>query len=166
MEVTFVRATADDAAALATLHTSANADLTARFGVGPWSRGSTERGVLSMMRRAMVVAVHLQKDVVGTFALQTKKPWAIDLSYFSRVKRPLFLTSMAVDSKHQRKGIGRSSIEEARRLASQWPTDAIFLDAWDADAGAGEFYRKCGFREAGRAVYKGAPLIYFEMLMR
>lgn len=166
MQIRFARATADDAAALATLHTTANADLTARFGVGPWSRASTERGVLSTMRRAMVVAAHLRNDVVGTFALQTQKPWAIDLSYFSRVEKPLYLTSMAVDPKHQRKGIGRSLIEEARRVASAWLGDAIFLDAWDADAGAGEFYRKCGFRETGRAIYKTAPLIYFEMLLR
>ena len=45
----------------------------------------------------------------------------------------------------------------------KWPGDAIRLDAYDSQAGAGEFYRKCGFREAGRASYRGTPLIYFEM---
>ena len=45
------------------------------------------------------------------------------------------------------------------------PSDAIRLDAFDADAGAGEFYSKCGFREVGRASYRSVPLIYFEMLV-
>ena len=31
------------------------------------------------------------------------------------------------------------------RIARQWPGDAIWLNAWDAEAVAGEFYRKCGF---------------------
>ena len=43
--------------------------------------------------------------------------------------------------------------------------DAIRLDAFDCAAGAGEFYRKCGFTEAARVVYKGVPLIDFEMVL-
>jgi GNAT superfamily N-acetyltransferase len=72
---------------------------------------------------------------------------------------------MAVHPDWQQKGIGRRCIEEAKRLARKWPADAIFLDAYDAKAGAGEFYRKCGFREVGRVTYRNAPLIYFEMLL-
>jgi hypothetical protein len=44
--------------------------------------------------------------------------------------------------------------------------DAIRLDAYDAEAGAGPFYAKCGFEERGRVVYKGDPLIYYELLLR
>jgi hypothetical protein len=46
-----------------------------------------------------------------------------------------------------------------------WPADAIRLDAWDAQAGAGEFYRKCGYREVGRAAYRKTRLIYFELAL-
>ena len=35
-----------------------------------------------------------------------------------------------------------------------------------ADTGAGEFYRKCGFREVARVTYKGTPLIYYEWLVK
>ena len=31
--------------------------------------------------------------------------------------------------------------------------------------GAGDFYRKCGFREVGSATYRSAPLIYFELIL-
>jgi hypothetical protein len=50
-------------------------------------------------------------------------------------------------------------------MAAQWPADAIRLDAFDAEAGAGGFYSKCGFREVGRVSYRNVPLIYFEMLV-
>lgn len=72
---------------------------------------------------------------------------------------------MAVDPARQRRGIGRAYVAQARTLAACWPADAIVLDAYDADAGAGEFYCKCGFREVGRVTYKKTPLIYFEMLL-
>jgi len=39
------------------------------------------------------------------------------------------------------------------------------LDAYDTAAGAGEFYRKCGFEEVGRVIYRGTPLIYYQMLL-
>ena len=42
---------------------------------------------------------------------------------------------------------------------------AIRLDAFDAEAGAGAFYARCGWTEVGRAVYRGAPLIYYQFLI-
>ena len=48
---------------------------------------------------------------------------------------------------------------------SAWPADSIRLDAYDADAGAGRFYARCGFLERGRVVYKGDPLVYYELLL-
>jgi GNAT superfamily N-acetyltransferase len=56
-------------------------------------------------------------------------------------------------------------VEEALRLARAWPADALRLDAYDAEAGAGTFYRKCGFREVGRVTYRSDPLIYYELLV-
>ncbi len=72
---------------------------------------------------------------------------------------------MAVDPARQQKGSGWLCLEEVKRIVKEWPGDVIRLDAYDAAAGAGEFYRKCGFREVGRASYRQTPLIYFEMLL-
>jgi GNAT superfamily N-acetyltransferase len=72
---------------------------------------------------------------------------------------------MAVAPEWQGQGVGRLCVNAAKRIAKNWPAQAIFLDAYDAAAGAGEFYRKCGFREVGRASYRGAPLVYFEMFV-
>jgi ribosomal protein S18 acetylase RimI-like enzyme len=81
------------------------------------------------------------------------------------VKKALYLTGMAVSPALQGKGIGRKLIDEAIGHAVAWPANAIRLDAFDAEAGAGGFYIKCGFREVGRVVYRKDPLIYFELLL-
>jgi GNAT superfamily N-acetyltransferase len=105
------------------------------------------------------------REIVGVLRLATKKPWAIDPSYFRTVSRPLYLTDMAVKPALQRQGVGRRLLVEAVATAKQWPADAIRLDAYDAPAGGGGFYSKCGFHEVGRHRYKGTPLIYFELLL-
>jgi len=140
-------------------------DLTARFGKGPWSGQASEKGMLFQMRQGTIFIARRRNKLIAALTLSTRKPWAIDRKYFTPCKRPLYLTGMLVDPSLQRTGIGRLCIEEARRIGREWPADAICLDAWDADAGAGEFYRKCEFREVGRATYRTAPLIYFEMLL-
>jgi ribosomal protein S18 acetylase RimI-like enzyme len=117
------------------------------------------------MRGSSVFIVRRRTKVVATLQLATKKPWAIDASYFVKCERPLYLTGMAVDPEFQRMGIGRAMLEEAQQIARAWPGDAIRLDAFDSPAGAGEFYAKCGFRVVGRATYRETPLIYFELIV-
>jgi GNAT superfamily N-acetyltransferase len=158
-------ATVDDVPDLVSLHLSVNKDLTSKYGKGPWSGGLTDKGVLFGMRRGTVYVARYRGRLIATLTLSGRKPWAIDTKYFSASKQPLYLTSMAVSPGEQRKGVGRLCLDEARRIARKWPSDAIRLDAFDAEAGAGEFYSKCGFREVGRAIYRVAPLIYFEMLL-
>jgi GNAT superfamily N-acetyltransferase len=102
---------------------------------------------------------------VGTLRLANKKPWAIDVSYFTPVKKAIYLTGMAVLPNLQRRGIGRLLLQQAVIQAQAWPADAIRLDAFDANAGAGAFYARCGFREVAHVVYKKDPLIYFELVL-
>jgi GNAT superfamily N-acetyltransferase len=165
MKLTLSIAAQDDVDELAALHTAAANDLTNRYGRGGWSMRSTEKGVLHGMRHSRVLVARRGKTIVGTLLLPTKKPWAIDVSYFTPVKMPLYLIGMAVLPTLQRQGVGRLLIKEAVRQARAWPADAIRLDAFDADAGAGGFYAKCGFREVGRVTYRKAPLIYFELVL-
>jgi len=165
MKLRFFTAVRSDALELAALHTAANEDLTKRFGQGLWSSAATEKGVLLAIRRSRVIIARKDTRIVGTLNLQTKKPWAIDVSYFTPVKKALYLTGMAVLPVMQKQGVGRALLEEAAKIARAWPADAIRLDAWDADAGAGPFYAKCGYRELARTAYKGNPLIYFELVL-
>ena len=168
MKLAFAIAGPEDAAELAALQTAAAAELTRRFGRGAWSGAASERGILATMRLpkfSKKLVVRTRGRIIGTLRLATKKPWAIDVSYFTPVTRPRYLVCMAGDPRHQGTGVGRALVEQAVAIARDWPGDAIRLDAWDAEAGAGGFYAKCGFRKAAHAKYKGAPLVYFEMLL-
>jgi GNAT superfamily N-acetyltransferase len=165
MKLTISFATPSNAPALAALHCAVAKDLTLRFGRGFWSMKTTEKGVLSGMRHSRVLVAREGKRIVGTLNLHTKKPWAIDVSYFTTVEKALYLTGMAVVPAMQRQGIGRRLIKEAVKHARAWPAGAIRLDAFDAEAGAGAFYAKSGFREVGRVVYRKDPLIYFELIL-
>lgn len=150
---------------IAALHNATAGALTARFGEGHWSSLVTERGTVLAQRHARVRVGLSGKRILTVLRLATKKPWAIDVSYFTPVKRPLYLTGMAVSVGHQGEGLGRLAIEDAFETAAAHPADAIRLDAYDAEAGAGSFYAKCGFQERGRVVYKGDPLVYYELIL-
>jgi GNAT superfamily N-acetyltransferase len=154
-----------DAVAIAELRTAAAQRLTKEFGQGHWSGAVTEKSVLRAVRTSCVRVARNGRGIVGTLRLATKKPWAIDPEYFTQVRRPLYLTDMAVHPAMQRQGIGHQLLDDASSVARGWPADAIRLDSYDAAAGAGPFYAKCGLREVGRVAYRGTPLIYFEMVL-
>ncbi|MBY0496393.1 MAG: GNAT family N-acetyltransferase [Cyanobacteria bacterium] len=120
--------------------------------------------MLRDIKVSRVLALRDGGEIIGTLALQTRKPWAIDLSYFTPCAKALYLINMAVLPDRQRKGAGRALLVEALAMARSFPADAIRLDAYDCAAGAGDFYRKCGYRNVGGKTYRGVPLLYFEQL--
>jgi ribosomal protein S18 acetylase RimI-like enzyme len=159
-------ATTADAAAVAELRNAVAAVLTKRHGIGHWSSMSTEKGIRARMKRSSVYIVRQRGGApVATLELTDRKPWAIDRRYFTPLDRPLYLIGMAVAPGSQRNGIGSRCIRDAVKICKQRPADALCLDAYDAPAGAAGFYRKCGFVEVGRAIYRNTPLIYFELLV-
>jgi GNAT superfamily N-acetyltransferase len=166
MPLTFRDATLDDVAAIAGLQNAAAGALTARFGAGPWSTLVSERGAELAQHHARVRVGRDGRRIVTVLRLATRKPWAIDVAWFTPVKRPLYITGMAVSVGRQNQGLGRLALEDACRVAETWPADAIRLDAFDAAAGAGGFYLRCGFAERGRVVYKGDRLVYYERIVR
>jgi GNAT superfamily N-acetyltransferase len=165
VQLTFEPAAANSATALAKLHTAVADDLTRKYGRGPWSSRTTEKGVLFGMRHSHVFMAREGPEIVATLGLSTRKPWAIDTSYFTSCGQALYLANMAVLPDRQRRGIGRWCLQQAQRWAREWPADAIRLDAFEEEAGAGEFYAKFGFTEVGRVTYRKTPLIYFELLL-
>ncbi len=165
MDLLFETATEEDATEIAEIRNNAANKLSEKFGKGPWSGGCTEKGVLYGIRMSRMIVARENGKIAGTLSLHTKKPWAIDPAYFTKVRKPLYLTSMFVAVERQGEGIGRRLLEEAVEIARAWPADAIRLDAYDAEAGAGDFYAKCGFREVGRVKYKEVQLRYDEMIV-
>lgn len=163
--LTFELAIEDDAPALAALHSAVAGHLTRQFGEGHWSSSASEASVARGIRTSRVLVARDEAGITGTLRLATKKPWAIALEYFKPAKRPVYLLDMAVRPSSQRTGVGSRLVEQACLIAKAIPADAIRLDAYDAPAGAGAFYAKCGFSEAGRAEYRKVPLIYYERLL-
>jgi GNAT superfamily N-acetyltransferase len=166
MTLKFRDARLEDVAVITGLENAASGALTARFGEGPWSGLTNERSAERGVQQSRVRVGCLERRIVTVLRLATRKPWAIDVAYFTPVKVPLYLTGMAVSVAQMGKGLGREALEDAASVARAWPADAIRLDAYDGAGGAGGFYVKCGYAPRGRVVYKGTPLLYFELLIR
>jgi GNAT superfamily N-acetyltransferase len=165
MALSFRFATESDIPALLKLRLAVDADQARRFGKNRWSTTINEKSVARGVRSSRVLLARRDRRIIGTLRMETKKPWAIDLKYFTPVAKAVYLHDVDVDPRLQRSGIGRQLIERAKAVAREWPVEAIRLDAYDGLSGGGSFYRKCGFTEVGRAVYRGVPLVYFEWLL-
>ena len=163
MPVRLQEATDADAAAVAALRVAVARQLTAKHGRGTWSYvAESEWSVRADIMTSNVYVARYRGVVAATLRLSTKPPWLGDISFFEPVRTALYLTSMAVLPKFQGKGVGRACLLDVKRIAREWPADVIRLDAYDAAAGAGDFYRKSGYSEIRRAPYNGTPLIFFE----
>jgi GNAT superfamily N-acetyltransferase len=160
------RATEADAAGVAAVRLAAGKELTRRYGIGTWSFSlDSEDSVRADLLSATVLVARDESTVLGTLKLATKNPYLMDIPGFTPVARPVYLTAMNVLPRVQRQGVGRRLLEEAARVGREMNGEAIRLDSYNAEAGAGEFYRRCGFRETTRLNYNGTPLIFFERLL-
>ena len=165
MKLSFAIATPADAADIARLSPLTDRHLREKPG-RPTAKGEvTETTVLAGLKNSRILVARRQGEIIALLRLSTRRPWAIDPAYFTPVAPPLYLTNMAVAPAWQRQGIGRQLLEEALVIAAKWPGDALRLDAYDNETGAGGFYAKCGWREVGRVTYRRTPLIYFEYLL-
>jgi GNAT superfamily N-acetyltransferase len=164
VRLSFRFATEGDLAPLLALRLAVHADQAQRFGDDRWVTSVTEKSVARALKSKVLVATR-GKRIVGALRMETKKPWAIDLAYFTPVCKALYLHDVNVDPAVQRSGIGRKLVDRTKTVARQWPVDAIRVDTYDGRAGAASFYAKCGFKEVGRTVYRGVPLTYLELVL-
>jgi GNAT superfamily N-acetyltransferase len=161
----FRDADAGDAEGLAALLAEAAQTLTALHGTGPWSRASSPESVGRAIAEGRMILAEDGDRPVGMLRLRARRPFAIDIGRFSPARAPIYLVDMAVRPDRQRRGVGRAMLAVAIDEALAMGRDAIRLDAYDAAAGAGPFYRNCGFAPRGGAIYRRVPLAYFERLL-
>ena len=165
MDLVLEPATVDDAPEVFALKKAIAEHLTEQFGKGNWSSYGSEDGVARSIESPTLWLCRDAGELIAMLRLSTRKPWAIDPAYFTRVEQPLYLTDMAVLPALQRQGVGRRLLAEAERTARAWKGDAIRLDAYEGPAGAGVFYARCGYREVGRVTYRRVRLVYLERLL-
>jgi GNAT superfamily N-acetyltransferase len=154
-----------DVAELLGLRLRVDADQTRRFGRARWSTAIDQNSVARGLKTGRVLIALQDGRVVGGVRMEARKPWAIDLSYFTPAARPLYLHDVNIEPALQGRGLGAKLVEEVKSRARDWSADAIRVDTFDGAAGAGPFYEKCGFRAVGRKTYRSVPLAYFELLL-
>jgi GNAT superfamily N-acetyltransferase len=165
LALSFRLATDADVSELLKLRLAVDKDQAQRFGENRWSTSISKKSVARWIRSSRILVAQRRGQIIAAVRMETKKPWAVDLQYFTPVAKAVYLHDVNVDPQVQRLGIGRRLIERAKGFARRWPVDAMRLDAYDGPAGAGPFYEKCGFKKVGRTVYRGVPLVYFELLL-
>ena len=110
-----------------------------------------------------IFLVHIDVSPLATFELQTNKPFWYSGKWFAEPDAPAFyLLHMAVTPARQRQGIGRDIMGAIEGMARGAGCRAVRFDAYDAAAGAGTFYRKCGYALVHRGSFNGVPLEYYE----
>jgi len=157
-------ATARDASPLAALRAAVARDMKRQHGEGGWSAIPGKATVLRQIRASRVLVARASDEIVGTVRLTSANSAAFDSSAFTPVASALYVLGLAVAPTARHRGIGRRLMDAAKAAARAWPVEALWLDAYDGAAGAGPFYRRCGFREVGRTTFDGVPLIYLEWL--
>jgi predicted N-acetyltransferase YhbS len=163
--LSFRLATEADIEALLKLQLAIDADQAERFGGDRYTTTISDKSVARSLKASRTLVAMRRGQIVGTVRMETKKPWAIDLSYFTPVSQAVYLHNVDVHPELQRSGIGRQLLDRTKTMAKDWPVDAIRLDAYDGASGAAPFYKKCGFKKLGHTVYRGVPIVYFELVL-
>ena len=84
MRLSFRFATDRNIPALLALRLVVDADQARRFGDDRWSTRITEKSVARALRSRVLLASRGER-IAGALRMETKKPWAIDLTYFTPV---------------------------------------------------------------------------------
>jgi GNAT superfamily N-acetyltransferase len=145
---------------------AAASDLTARFGEGHWSHVRAVETLRKYVEQGTLYLIETDAVTAGTLRLTDRKIPFYRGEWFAEPKAKTgYLLDMAIDPAYQRRGIGRLAMMLAENHARSCSLQAIRLDAYGGPAGAGAFYRKCGYRLVHRGAFNGIALEYFEKLL-
>jgi GNAT superfamily N-acetyltransferase len=158
-------ATLGDADELAALRCAVALEMTLEYGEGDWSARPSKAEVVRQLRASHVLVARRDARIIGTVRLARPLIGAFDSSAFTPVEKPLYVLGLAVAPQFRGRGEGRQLMAAANDAARKVGAQALWLDAYDHEAGAGPFYMKCGFARVGVLKHRGVPLICFESLL-
>lgn len=154
-----------DVGELAALRTAVAERMTQEFGEGHWSARPSRAEVRRQLRASRVLVARREAKIIGTVRLVRALPGVIDTRAFTPVGDAFYVLGLAVAPECRGAGIGRQLMDAAKDLARARGAQALWLDAYEHRAGAGDFYLKCGFRRVGRTQLGDLPLLWFEWLV-
>lgn len=161
--VTLRQAASGDVQQVRTVLAAAAHRLTARFGHGAWSTVRTLRTLRKYADDGVLYLVEVEGDAVGTLKLTNRKIGFYHNDWFADPgAAAAYLMDMAIDPRHQRRAIGRRAMALAEEIARRDGFGALRLDAYRGPAGAGPFYRKCGYALVHQGEFRGVRLEYYE----
>ena len=108
-----------DIPALLELRLAIDADQAERFGDERYTTTITEKSVARNLKSSRTVVASRRGRIVGGVRIETKKPWAIDLEYFTPVRKAVYLHDVNVHPDLQRSGIGRQLLNRVTVVAKQ-----------------------------------------------
>jgi len=143
-------------------------DLTHRFGPGHWSGHSKlDRLKRELKKPRQLYLVKSGDEPVATFAIAESGPKFLRPAWFAEPEAPvMYLTALAVAPAWQGRGVGRWCMKFIRKAVADHGLKWIRFDAYNAPAGAADFYVKCGCVERRKFGFNGVGLIAFEMKCR
>jgi GNAT superfamily N-acetyltransferase len=158
MKLTIDEATQSDVAEILALRLAVGARMQERYGDDRWAPPINEGGVLRLFKGprkrksdgetlSKILVGKIRGEIVALTRMQTKRPWAFDLKYFTAGAKAVYLGDVEVSPKWQGQGFGTQLMAAAVDHARAWSVDAVRTSAYDGAAGAGPFYAKCGFRD-------------------
>jgi len=145
------------------LRKAAAAELTRQFGEGPWSRVS----LISTAERALLgrklYTILVNDEIAGTVTLTAEPIAYFEPGWFANPASPaLYLHSMSVHPRWQRRGIGRQALLQAEDVARQKNLPFIRLDSYDGPASAAGFYEGAGYAQVTAVSGGGVKLKIYE----
>lgn len=164
--LTFQLANRADTADILSVRLAAADKLTVKHGSGHWSLVSATTTIRKQIDTNLVYVAR-KDQIVGTYMLDKRKIGFYRKDWFAHPNDPsLYLTNMAVAPEFQLMGTGRAIMAEIERFAREQDRLAIRFDAYDSPAGAGPFYKKCGYERVHRGSVGYTTYTYFEKVLR
>jgi predicted N-acetyltransferase YhbS len=117
VRLSFRFATEADIPAILKLRLAVDGDQAMRFGDDRWATSTTEKSVARNLKSSRVIVASQRSRIVGAARMETKKPWAIDLKYFTPVGKAVYLGDVNVDPELQRTGIGLELMDQVKEKA-------------------------------------------------
>ncbi len=170
-ELVFCLARPEHARAIWQIKQEISLDLTAKLGVGHWSKSGLlqsireriELGDPDQLRKKTLYAAISGEEVVGVIAVSTWPPGFWKRSLWSEPQSPgLGVFDLCVSPALQRQGIGRFLMESTEQLARTRSILFVRLDAYVDNPYSTAFYRHIGYQERGLVDVRGVGLVLFE----